>query len=300
MARDSWCCGTSLGALHNSTIDPIGVHLIGRVHGSSGGLTAISEKEFMLKTLERNIASVNERVVLLAPSVASVGEVFRNVDVDRGRHEQLVRDVQKLRGSIYLKDGAIRSEQLSSDGLHQTPEDEKGWHMLLLNEQHQVSACALYLEHDNTVSFEGLRVRQCPLAENEEWRPRLWKAVHAELAHARRDRLQFVELGGWAVSENSRGTSGPLALALAVYAFSRRCGGALGMTTAVSLVYLGFTYFSAWKILALFLPSVLSLTLATAVVAGLWKRPKTLEKLCLGTILLNLICVVLMMAVVWL
>src|ERR1035437_5035534 len=186
----------------------------------------------MLKTRERNIASVNERVVLLAPSVASVGEVFRTVDVDRGRHEQLVRDVQKLRGSIYLKDGAIRSEQLSSDGLHQTPEDEKGWHMLLLNEQHQVSACALYLEHDNTVSFEGLRVRQCPLAENQEWRPRLWKAVQAELAHARRDRLQFVELGGWAVSENSRGTSGPLALALAVYAFSRRCGGALGMTTA--------------------------------------------------------------------
>jgi hypothetical protein len=186
----------------------------------------------MLKSLERQIASVNERVVLLAPSAASVDEIFRNVDVDRGRHEQLVRDVQKLRGSIYLKDGAIQSEQLSPDGLHRTPEDEKGWHMLLLDKQRQVNACALYLEHDNTVSFEELRVRQCPLTENEEWRPRLRKAIHAELSHARRDGLQFVELGGWAVSENSRGTAGPLALALAVYSFSRRCGGALGMTTA--------------------------------------------------------------------
>jgi hypothetical protein len=186
----------------------------------------------MLKALERDIVSMNERVVLLAPSVASVDEIFQNVDVDQHGHDQLVRDVQKLRGGIYLKDGAIQSNQLSSDGLHQTPEDENGWHMLLLDKKQRLNACALYLEHDSSVSFEELRVRQCPLAENEEWRPRLRKAIHSELARARRERLQFVELGGWAVSEESRGTAGPLALALAVYGFSRRCGGALGMTTA--------------------------------------------------------------------
>jgi len=186
----------------------------------------------MLKSLERQIASVNERVVLLAPSAASVDDIFQNVDIDAGRHEQLVRDVQKLRGSIYLKDGAIQREQLTADGRHRTPEDERAWHMLLLDKQHQVNACAFYLEHDATISLDELRVRQCPLAENDEWGPTLRKAIHTELARARRDRLRFVELGGWAVSENSRGTSGPLALALAVYGFSRRCGGALGMTTA--------------------------------------------------------------------
>lgn len=188
----------------------------------------------MLKALERDIVSMNERVVLLAPSVASVGEVFQNVDVDWHRHEQLVRNVQRFRGSIYLKDGAIQSEQLSSDGLHETPEDENAWHMLLLDAKHQVKACALYLEHDSTVSFEALRVRRCPLAENEEWRLKLRKAIQAELARAQRDHLGFVELGGWAVSEESRGTAGPLALALAVYGFSRRNGGALGMTTATN------------------------------------------------------------------
>jgi hypothetical protein len=186
----------------------------------------------MLKALERDIVSMNERVVLLAPSVASAGGFFRNVDVDRYRHEQLVREVQEFRGSIYLKDGAIQSDQLSFDGLHQTPEDEHAWHMLLLDTKHRVKACALYLEHDTSVSFEDLRVRRCPLAVDEEWRFKLRKAIHAELARARRDGLQFVELGGWAVSEESRGTAGPLALALAVYGFSRRCGGALGMTTA--------------------------------------------------------------------
>jgi len=186
----------------------------------------------MLKALERNIASVDNRIVLLAPSMDSVDDVFRNVEVDAPRHGQLLRNVQKLRGSICLKDGAIHARQLTRDGLHRTPEDEKGWHLLLLNQQQQVSACALYLEHDNTVAFERLRVRECPLAENEDWHPRLVNAIQSELARARRDGLQFVELGGWAVSEQSRGTVDPLALALAVYAFSRRCGGALGMTTA--------------------------------------------------------------------
>jgi hypothetical protein len=186
----------------------------------------------VLKALERNIVSVNQRIVLLAPSATSVGEAFHNVDVNLQRHAELIHDVQKLRGSIYLKDGAIQAHQLSWDGLHKTAEDSKGWHMLLLNRQQQVSACALYLEHDSDVAFEELRIRQCPLAENDEWRPRLRKAVQSELTRARRDRLKYVELGGWAVTEQSRGTAGPLALALVVYAFSRRCGGALGMMTA--------------------------------------------------------------------
>ncbi len=44
--------------------------------------------------------------------------------------------------------------------------------------------------------------------------------------------MKYVELGGWAVSERARGTAAPLALALAVWAFSRRGRGALGLTTA--------------------------------------------------------------------
>jgi hypothetical protein len=77
-----------------------------------------------------------------------------------------------------------------------------------------------------------LRARQCPLTREPEWRSTLVTAIESELARARRERLRYVELGGWAVSEESRGTAGPLALALAVYGFSRRAGGALGITTA--------------------------------------------------------------------
>jgi hypothetical protein len=187
----------------------------------------------MLKALDRNIASVSDRIVFVAPSTAAVSETFRQVDVDAGRHQRLVRDVQRMRGSIYVKDGALQPQQLTADGRHQTPEDETSWHMLLLDKQQRVTACALYLEHDyNNVTFDRLRARHCPLTNESEWRPTVERAIEAELDRARSEQLHYVELGGWAVSEDSRGTAGPLALALAVYGFSRRAGGALGITTA--------------------------------------------------------------------
>jgi hypothetical protein len=186
----------------------------------------------MLKLLDRTIASASERIVFLAPSSESVSDVFHNVEIDGLRHQQLVWDVQRMRGSIYVSDGAIEPHQLTTDGRHQTPEDETSWHMLLLNDQRKVAACALYLEHDNSVSFDQLRARQCPLSRDPEWGSTLVNSIEAELERARREQLQFVELGGWAVSEQTRGTSNALAFALAVYAFSRRAGGALGMTTA--------------------------------------------------------------------
>ena len=105
--------------------------------------------------------------------------------------------------------------------------------MLLLDKHQRVTACALYLEHDyNEVTFDRLRARHCPLTNEPQWSATVERAIESELDRARNEQLHYVELGGWAVSEDSRGTAGPLALALAVYGFSRRAGGALGITTA--------------------------------------------------------------------
>jgi len=186
----------------------------------------------MLKTLERNLSSVDSRIVLVAPSEQSVSSFFNNVQVDTESYDTIVGNIQRFRGSIYLQDGAVQRNQLTADGRHETPEDDKAWHMLLLNKEQKLSACALYHEHQNTVEPGDLRVRHCPLATNADWASTLWKAVGREIARARRERLEYAELGGWAVAPESRRTSGPLTMALAVYGFSRRHGGALGMTTA--------------------------------------------------------------------
>ena len=186
----------------------------------------------MLKLLERNIASVEQRLVLVAPPQASIHPSFQRVDVDPWRHARMIRQVQRLRGGIYLRDGAIERHQLSADGLHQTPEDQKSWHLLMTDRHGGITACVWYREHEHATSFEHLRVRSCPLAHQDTWRDTLRKAVDNELARARQQRLRYAEVGGWAVAERCRCKSEGLLLALAAYSLGRVTGGALGMTTA--------------------------------------------------------------------
>ena len=103
--------------------------------------------------------------MLLAPPRASTHRFFRNVDIDPGLHDGLVGEMQSLRGSVYLDDGAIGREELSSAGRHQTPEDEKSWHLLMLSREQRVSACVWYFEHQNTTPLSRLRARILPAGE---------------------------------------------------------------------------------------------------------------------------------------
>ena len=185
----------------------------------------------MLKLLERTVASLDQRLILLAPT-GSVPGFFKNVEHDPMLHRRLVRDVQKLRGQVYLEDGALGRHQLTSDGLHDTAEDHKSWHLLMVDSRRRVTGCAWYLEHPSSVSVNDLRVRHTPLARSIEWRSKLWKGVQSELKRARSERLRYAEVGGWAVSERSRCTSEGLVLALAGYSLGRICGDCLGITTA--------------------------------------------------------------------
>ena len=186
----------------------------------------------MLKLLERTISSLDQRLVLLAPEQAAVPASFKHVSTDSWRHRSLLREMQKLRGGIYLSDGALGRDELTADGLHETAEDDKSWHLLMVDGRQEVTGCAWYLEHTNTTRVEDLRVRRCPLARVAESRDQLWKSVESELARARRENLRYAEVGGWAVSPRSRCTSEGLVLALAGYSLGRIRGGCLGITTA--------------------------------------------------------------------
>lgn len=185
----------------------------------------------MLKLLERTVASLDQRLVLLAPN-AGIPAFFRNVEHDPRNHVRLVREMQKLRGRIYCDDGALGREHLTADGLHDTDEDHKSWHLLMVDKRQRVTGCAWYMEHPSSVEVDHLRVRHTPLARSAEWRKKLWQGVESELQRARREHLRYAEVGGWAVSEQSRCTSEGLVLALAGYSLGRICGGCLGITTA--------------------------------------------------------------------
>ena len=186
----------------------------------------------MRSILERRIASFDQSLVLLAPAQTIVPDHFRNVTVDRSRHQRLVRELQRLRGGVYLHDGAVRREQLTAGGLHRTPEDANSWHLLVMDAQRRVSSCMWYHRHENTSSVEQLRAWSCALARREEWRDRLRRAIESELRRARLELVHYAEAGGWAVSEAGRLTCEGVLHPLGAYALSRIFGGGLGLSTA--------------------------------------------------------------------
>lgn len=187
----------------------------------------------MSKLLERNIEAVEQRLVLLAPPGAPALPFFRHVDTDLERHRTFVRDMQLLRGSIYLRDGALERRKLAPDGTHRTPEDEKSWHLLMVDADQRVTACGWYLLHENNVTFDALRVRNCALGRSAEHHQTLRTAVETEMASAQRQGLGYAEIGGWAATNESCTAEG-LMLVLAGFSLSRICGGALGLTTATA------------------------------------------------------------------
>ena len=186
----------------------------------------------MFSLLERSFATVEQRLVLVAPPGAKVSPLFGRVTVDSGRHKQLVGEMQALRGRVYLQGGYLTPGQLSAEGRHRTPEDTQSWHLLMTDATGRISSCGWYRNHENTASIEDLRVRHCPLARDSGWREKLYFAVDAEIVRARRAGLYYAELGGWAVSPERRCTSEGLMLALAGYGLSALLGGAIGITAA--------------------------------------------------------------------
>jgi len=168
---------------------------------------------------------------LLPPARARIPASFRNVASDPQQHERLLQQMQRLRGSVYLEDGAISTADLS-DGRHQVQSDRRSWHLLLLDSAGDVCGCIRYLLHSGDADFTQLIAAETPLASCKTWRTVLRSAVKTELELSRALDVPFIEVGGWAIKEELRKTVEALRMVLATYAFSRELGGAIGFTTA--------------------------------------------------------------------
>jgi hypothetical protein len=168
---------------------------------------------------------------LLPPPRAKIPASFRNVASEPEQHERLLGQMQRLRGSVYLEDGAISSSDLTA-GRHQTASDRRSWHLLLLDGAGDVCGCLRYLLHSPETDFAQLIASETPLATCGIWRSVLTSSVKTELELAKALDVPFIEVGGWAIREELRKTVEALRMVLATYAFSREFGGAIGFTTA--------------------------------------------------------------------
>jgi hypothetical protein len=185
-----------------------------------------------MKLVPTSLSSAHQQLMLLTPRASRVPATFQNVVIDPQRYESILADMQKMRGRIYLEDGAIGHQQLASDGRHCSPLDPESWHLLTLDDGGSVSGCVRYRQHRNTVSFQELALRSCALAESPEWREKLRSAVEAELEAARLQAISYVEVGGWALAKERRCTGEALRTALATYGLAQILGGCVGVATA--------------------------------------------------------------------
>jgi hypothetical protein len=171
------------------------------------------------------------RSVLLAPSHVTTPTAFRVARRDSSEHGRLLAEAQRLRGRIYLADGAIERHQLTASGRHVQWADERSFHLLYLDNGGRVTGCTRYLPHHNTIGFSKLGVADTPLAEDRRRRPVLERAVEAELVRARGLGYGYVEIGGWVIAEDVRCTCDAVRMVVTMYALGRMLGGALGIST---------------------------------------------------------------------
>jgi len=174
----------------------------------------------------------NYRFQILAPPQTPTSPTFGDSEINEQLYYQSLTSMQRLRGRVYLKDGAIQPWELDEDGRFRMRGDEESWHILLRDSDEKTIGCARYLVHPNTVALEDLRICQSSIARHPAWAERVRQAMEIDLQRAREHHLSYVEIGGWALCEEWRGTSAALEILVASYALAHLWGGCLAACTA--------------------------------------------------------------------
>jgi hypothetical protein len=175
---------------------------------------------------------MRNELVLLAPEECSIPAIMTRRYFGRNRHSHWLNEVQRVRGRIYLEDGALKASQLTADGRHVQATDYDSWHLLVVDGNGEVQGCARYRHLIGNIGFDDLGVRESWLAQCEQWGSSLRAAVQSEIARAKQGGMAFSEVGGWAIVPEKRCTTEALGIAMATYSLAQLLGGCVGISTA--------------------------------------------------------------------
>lgn len=190
--------------------------------------------DLTLEKMHPTLMQQNYRFQLLAPPQTPCGGAFGRPNINKQLYDQYLSGVQQLRGRVYLRDGAIQESELEEDGRFCMPGDRRGWHFLLIDQVQNVIGGARYLVHPNSVQFDQLRIRHSALAKDPAWAHKVRSAVEQDLRLARERGHSYVEIGGWVLAEEWRGTRAALEIVVASYALAHLWGGCLGACSATA------------------------------------------------------------------
>lgn len=185
-----------------------------------------------LDSTSSRLLQPTRKLVILAPAGADARSQAAVADPNSSRYARLLADVQQFRGQTYLADGAIRASDLDFFGRHRQDADVSSWHLVALNSDEDVCGCSRYRIHSRNAPFSELSVSRAALAKSDIWKAEVVNAVEALRDLARQRGIDFVEVGGWAISEDLRRSAEAVRIALGTYALASRLGGCIGITTA--------------------------------------------------------------------
>jgi hypothetical protein len=140
--------------------------------------------------------------------------------------------MQRLRGAVYLRDGAVTQSELLADGRHRQLIDDTSWHVLVIDKKGRVCGGARCNESPNHIAFSRLGIARSGMAQSDVWGMKLREAVEADLRLARARDVSYVEFGGWALTEELRCSTEGLRIALAMYGLAQNLGGCIGVSNA--------------------------------------------------------------------
>jgi hypothetical protein len=175
---------------------------------------------------------IHNELVLLAPAHSVVPKSFTRRCIDRSQHSEWLSEAQRMRGGVYLEDGAVQASQLTADGRHVQHTDYDSWHLLAVGGNGEVQGCARYRHLTGKIGFDDLAVRESWLAQCDEWGHSLRAAVESEIGRAKQRGAAFSEVGGWAIVPEKRCTVAALRIAMATYSLAQMLGGCVGISTA--------------------------------------------------------------------
>jgi hypothetical protein len=178
--------------------------------------------------------SAVRQLALLAPTPEVFPPNFQRVAVDAAHYTDLLGQMQRLRGSVALQEGAIRESDLDDTGRHVMAVDNGSFHLLALSPRGQVLGCCRFNPHQPTVAFEDLTVSKASIVSDPILGPVFRQAVGAHLRSARERGYLYVEVGGWALHPSIRFSTEAVRIALLNYSLGQALGGALGICTATT------------------------------------------------------------------
>src|SRR5579871_6041710 len=104
--------------------------------------------------------------ILLAPANEPISQYPGGVKFSADLHSHLLSELQRLRGRIYLADGAVSPGELDPRERHIQSLDTRSWHLLTLGSLGRVIGCTRFRRYSSLVSWSQLGIRQAPIAQS--------------------------------------------------------------------------------------------------------------------------------------